>query len=466
MNDPIFAVVGHPNKGKSSIVATLAHDDSVAIGRIPGTTIQRRSYPMKVDGEVLYTLVDTPGFQRARRVLDWMQKHETTADKHPGVVRAFLQTHRNGDQFIDECELLAPLMDDGAGILYVVDGSVPYGSEYEAEMEILRWTGQPRMALINPIGAADHLQDWQTALGQYFSVVRVFNAVTADFHKRVELLRAFGQLQDRWRLPLQKAVDILQADRFQRRVQAAHAIADTLGEMLALQLEKTLAPEADTELEKPPLENKYRQQLEQLEQRSRQGIEALYAHKKIDRIEDGLEFFAAHDLFSEESWRLFGLSRLQLMGLGLVSGAAVGGMIDAAVGGASLLLGAFLGGGIGAATTLLAADRLVEVKLLNMPLGNKQLVAGPTRNINFPHIVFGRARLHHALISRRTHAERGSLKLDEALHSLLRPLQDTERKELEKVFGRLRSSNANITDRETLAGIISAIFARDDREAG
>lgn len=466
MNQPIFAVVGHPNKGKSSIVATLAHDDSVAIGRIPGTTIQRRSYPMKVDGEVLYTLVDTPGFQRARRVLDWMQQHETTADKHPGVVRAFLQTHRTGEQFIDECELLAPLMDDGAGILYVVDGSVPYGSEYEAEMEILRWTGQPRMALINPIGAADHLQDWQAALGQYFSVVRVFNAVTADFHKRVELLRAFGQLQDSWRLPLQKAVDILQADRFQRRVQAAHSIANTLGEMLALQLEKTLAPDADAELEKPSLEKKYRLQLEQLEQRSRLAIEAIYAHKKIDRIEDGLEFFAQHELFSEESWRLFGLSRLQLMGLGLVSGAAVGGMIDAAVGGASLLLGALLGGGIGAATTLLAADRLVEIKLLNMPLGHKQLIAGPTRNINFPHIVFGRARLHHALISRRTHAERGSLTLDETLHSLVRPLQDTERKELEKVFGRLRSSNASVTDRETLAGIVSAIFARDDQGEG
>ena len=466
MNQPIFAVVGHPNKGKSSIVATLAHDDSVAIGRIPGTTLHRRSYPMKVDSEVLYTLVDTPGFQRARRALAWMQAHETTADKHPGVVREFLRAHRGGEQFLDECELLAPLMDEGAGILYVVDGSVPYGAEYEAEMEILRWTGQPRMALINPIGAADHIADWQAALGQYFSVVRVFNALSADFHKRIELLRAFGQLKDDWRLPLQKAVDILLADRLQRRLQSAHTLANTLAEMLALQLEKNLAPDADSELEKPPLEKKYRQQLEQLEQRCRQSIEAIYAHRKIDRIEGALEFFAEHELFSEESWRLFGLSRMQLMGLGLVSGAAVGGMIDAAVGGASLLLGALVGGGIGAATSLLAADRLVEIKLLNMPLGHKQLVVGPTRNINFPHIVFGRARLHHALISRRTHAERGSLTLDETLQSLLRPLQDQERKELERLFGRLRSGNAGISEREQLAGVISAIFARDDRGEG
>ncbi len=463
MTTPIFAAVGHPNKGKSSIVATLAHDDSVGIGPIPGTTVRRRTYPMKVDGETLYTLVDTPGFQRARRALDWMKQHETTADKHPEVVRAFLKKHQQGELFADECELLAPLMEDGAGILYVVDGSVPYGTEYEAEMEILRWTGQPRMALINPIGKADHIDVWRAALGQYFNVVRVFNALTADFQKRIELLEAFGQLKDGWRAPLKKAVEILEQNRRQRRVQAAQTIADMLGDMLTLQLSKTLAPDADAETEKPALEEKYRRNLEKMEERSRQAIEDIYAHKKIDRIEDGLEFFAEHDLFSEETWRLFGLSRLELMGLGLVSGAAVGGGIDLMTGGASFLLGTIVGGGIGAATTMLAADKLVDIRILSMPLGDKQLLAGPTRNINFPHIVFSRARLHHSLISRRTHAERASLNLDETLHAL-RTLSDQETKSLEKIFNQLRSNSAGVADRKDLADLVTEIFNRDDRD--
>ena len=38
MSVPRFAVVGHPNKGKSSIVATLAEDDAVQISPLPGTT--------------------------------------------------------------------------------------------------------------------------------------------------------------------------------------------------------------------------------------------------------------------------------------------------------------------------------------------------------------------------------------------------------------------------------------------
>jgi small GTP-binding protein len=70
---PVLAVVGHPNKGKSSLVSTLAQDDSVAIGTDPGTTLHARAYPMRIDGKLLYTLVDTPGFQRARQVLAWLE---------------------------------------------------------------------------------------------------------------------------------------------------------------------------------------------------------------------------------------------------------------------------------------------------------------------------------------------------------------------------------------------------------
>jgi GTPase Era involved in 16S rRNA processing len=37
---------------------------------------------MRVDGRVQYVLVDTPGFQRARRALLWMRQRETSADLH------------------------------------------------------------------------------------------------------------------------------------------------------------------------------------------------------------------------------------------------------------------------------------------------------------------------------------------------------------------------------------------------
>ena len=168
---PRFAVVGHPNKGKSSIVASLAMDDAIAISDTPGTTTQKARYPLKVDGETLYELIDTPGFQRARGVLAWLKAHETDASRRHEAVHAFVNTHKEDARFHDEIELLEPIM-EGAGIIYVVDGSKPYGEEYEAEMEILRWTGQPSMALINRIDEADYTQEWKQALSGYFQMIR------------------------------------------------------------------------------------------------------------------------------------------------------------------------------------------------------------------------------------------------------------------------------------------------------
>ena len=208
MNQPRFAIVGHPNKGKSSVVATLAEDDAVAISPHPGTTTQARSYPMRVDGKVLYELIDTPGFQRAREALAWLEAHDRGAGARGAVVAEFLQAHTSDPRFHDECELLRPIV-EGAGILYVVDGSRPYGRQYEAEMEILRWTGRPRMALINTISAGDHVEQWRAALGQYFSLVRVFDAVRASFRQRIELLRSFGAIDERWAGPLNDAADAL-----------------------------------------------------------------------------------------------------------------------------------------------------------------------------------------------------------------------------------------------------------------
>lgn len=99
---PRFAVVGHPNKGKSSIVSTLAHDDSVSIAPLPGTTTRCREYPMRIDGVVQYVLVDTPGFQRARAVLAWLRRDETTAAEHRSRVEAFVREHRDRGGFPDE----------------------------------------------------------------------------------------------------------------------------------------------------------------------------------------------------------------------------------------------------------------------------------------------------------------------------------------------------------------------------
>jgi len=443
MTIPVFAIVGHPNKGKSSIVSTLSQDESVAISPIPGTTAGNRRYPMAVDGEILYELIDTPGFQRARVVLEWVRGHARSAMERADTVRRFVDEHHGDPRFTAECSLLAPIL-EGAGILYVVDGSRPFGEDYEAEMEILRWTGQPSLALINMIGDSDYSKDWEKALGQYFRIVRVFNAMTADFDRRVQLLLAFGEIREEWRDALRKAVRILREEQARRRGLSARVIAEMLARMLTHVRRRRLAAHEVMDDARDDLLQAYKQDLAVMEQRCRNEVEQVYNHSNLERHEPLVQLLDK-DLFSRQTWLLFGLTRQQLIATGALGGAAAGSVIDLAVHGASLLLGSGLGAVAGGVSAWLTSDRIANIKVLGHALGGKEISIGPMRNINFPYVVLGRALLHHRMIEERTHAHRGPLDL--APHPEQLQLSDAAtRRRFEKLFSRLRKQETWRTD--------------------
>lgn len=461
MSVPAFAVVGHPNKGKSSLVATLSQDDSVQISRVPGTTVKARTFPMKVDGEILYQLIDTPGFQRAHKALNWLRQRETDIHLRADVVREFVETFRDGEMFQDECELLTPIL-NGAGILYVVDGSKPYGSEYEAEMEILRWTGQPCMALINLIGEDDYIEQWKRALTQFFQIVRVFNAVTADFEKHVELLKAFGQLNEQWRMPLEKAVDHILENRREKKQQSARLIAELIEECINLTLSRKLDDDEQASLHEADLKSDYFNRLIAKEQRCRKTIEKLYHYHHINRNET--EFRLLDDnLFSEKSWSVFGLSQQELLMTGFAGGAAMGAAVDVAVGGASLLLGAGIGALIGGVGAMISYDKLANIEIMGLALGGKAIQVGPMKNRNFPYVLLGRALLHHQLIENRTHAMRNELIIeDDQGKTGASRIPKELRKKLEVSFTDLRESGRSTSAVDDLTGTVLECMSKSD----
>ncbi len=411
MTTPGFAVVGHPNKGKSSIVATLAQDDSVYIDRLSGTTQRARRYPMRVDGEVLYELIDTPGFQRARAALNWLERHCTDVSKRPQAVAAFCDQHRGDQDFFNECELLRPIV-EGAGIIYVVDGSRPYGPEYMAEMEILRWTGRPSLALINPIDNDDYVPEWENALGQYFKTVRVFNAHWAEFDKRVDLLRVFGQLHPAWQGPLQQAVGCLVNERRRQHQQAAELITDLLVKVLRHRESQRVPGTAATAAVRKLLTKKYEAALRKSEEQCRRRIEEIYCYYQLRTRETALDIDGA-DLFDQQTWYLFGLTRTQLVLAAASAGASAGLLLDIGVGGHSLLGGTILGGLAGGYGGWRYADEIAKFKIKGLPTGGQTLSIGPASHPNFPFVVLGRALHHQRMVCNRTHAVREPLGLQD-----------------------------------------------------
>lgn len=469
MTTPVFAVVGHPNKGKSSVVATLSQNDAIAIALEPGTTRQRQEYPLTVDGKTLYTLVDTPGFQRPRRVLEWLEAHSISASDRAETVKAFIIQHRDDGGFTDECELLTPLT-EGAGIIYVVDGSVPYSAQHEAEMTILRWTGRPSLALINSIGEDDYSDTWAQALGQFFQVVRKFDAVSAPFEQHLSLLRAFGQLEPDWERPLEQATDFLLAQRRQRRTEAAAKIARTLEEMMSFREKRTLttlqtSEMSDEELARQLRTSWYHNQRKR-EQNLRIAIEKLYEHHRVERQEAELEWHSEHDLFSEDSRKAWGVNRRYLATAGFGAGAVGGAGVDALTLGHSLGAGALVGGLIGAAGSYFYGDRLT-LPVLNTGVltnGLRTAVFGPVQDSQFGYVVLGRAINHWWHISHRNHAGRELLDLAPADNHWLEHLDRSNRQVIHRALERCRKQGAldDKTRFALAAAIEQAMSAYDD----
>jgi len=453
-------VVGHPNKGKSSIVATLAEDERIAIGATPGTTRDAHRYVFSIDGEPQYVLVDTPGFQRPRAVLDWLQARATTASERPQWVAQFVVEHASDPRFHDECELLRPIV-EGAGILYVVDGAKPYGPEYEIEMQILQWTGRPRMALINLIGPGDHVAEWRQALEQYFSIVRVFDAVHADFARRLALLKAFAELDESWRPPLERAVAALDAERERRQQRAAREIAACLADCLRHVEHAALDEAQDAAQQEAALLTRLQGYIRRREADARDRVQAIYRHESLTRDEAASDLLRG-DIFTREGWDLFGLSRRQLMMSGAVSGAIAGGGVDLLLGGASLLLGAGIGSLIGAAGAWFGSGELARVRVLGQSLGGRALQVGPVTAPNFPWVLLGRAWVHHRLVAERNHARRESLSIAmaEADH-LMDDLPESLRKAFAAAFRKLGGRDADASQQQRLEALVADALQLD-----
>lgn len=448
-----FAVVGHPNKGKSSIVSTLARDDSVAISQQSGTTTHSDHY--KIDtGNAGFELIDTPGFQRPKKVLHWLNQNAQSADQRSQAIKKFVLDPDCITRFPDEVQLLTPLV-NGAAILYVVDGSRPYGVEYEAEMEILQWTGRPSMALINPIENESHVEAWQNALQQFFKIVRIFNPLQADFSKQVALLQAFSHLEPRWQSTLNQVVIDLSNNEIAKVEQSKELLCELLIDLCSFQYQQKVLTESQAKALRPAIEKKYNHWMREREQQAFKKLSELYSHHQC--ILESNQIDLPPDLFDSEQWYAWGLNKKQLATVSTMTGAVTGAALDIAVAGHSFMLGAIGGGVIGFAGAWLGAGKMASSTLKGLPLGGYMASVGPVKSPNFPYVVIGRFLFLFEQLKNKNHADRSSIFMSEGnLKNKIDSMQKAKSKALHIVCRKL-SSQKPITDlQDSIAELFDA----------
>lgn len=403
---PEFAIVGHPNEGKSSVVSTLAEDDSVRISVHPGETIRCQTFTVIIDGRETIRFIDTPGFQNPKQTLRWMQEYQGD-DAH--IVQSFRDAHRANPDFADDCELFQPIA-NGAGIIYVVDGSRPIRGVDRAEMEILRLTGRPRMAIINcKQGNTEFLDSWRNEFRKHFNSVRIFNAHRATYSERIELLQALKGIDQEWQPALEAAIQAFVADWRQRNITVADLVCATLEKCLKYSVSESLAEDSLESEVIVRLKQAYGKEISVFENKAQQQMRRLFKHN-IFHYDLPPHSIIHENIFSEKTWQLLGLTRGKLVIAAAMSGAAVAGALDLLLGGSSLGGFMLLGGASGAGLAVFGGvDSLTKSKTIGRFLGKRDRITVTSgSNIQYLFILLDRLLIYYAHIINWAHGRRGS----------------------------------------------------------
>jgi GTPase Era involved in 16S rRNA processing len=399
---PEFAILGHPNEGKSAVVSTLSEDDSVKVSPTPGETLYCRIFPVRIDGKEIIRFTDTPGFQLPRQTLKWMEAYKG-AEK--SIASAFCETHKDNPDFRNECELFAPV-ERGAGIIFVVDGSRPIRKNDRMEMEILRLTGCPRMAIINSKGRdGEFLEAWKNEFRKSFNSVRVFNAHNANYAERIALLESLKAIDQDWQPALKKVIGTFKQDWKNRNTRAAEIICDLLVKCLGHAVVRTYADEAGGKAAKAQLESIYQEEIVAIEKKAYSRIRRLFKHN-IFQVDLPLRSVINESLFAVRTWQVLGLSPRQLATVAAVGGGVIGAGLDLAAAGLTFGVFTAIGGAIGAGSAYFFGEQMAKAKVIGLRLGGYRVSVGPNKNMNFPYVLLDRALIYYSYIINWAHGRR------------------------------------------------------------
>ncbi len=397
---PEFAIVGHPNEGKSAVVSTLAEDDSVRVSAYPGETIVCQTFPVIIDDKEIIRFIDTPGFQNPNRTLAWIKDYSGSDER---MLRTYLESHAESPDFSDDVELLKPIA-GGAGIIYVVDGSRPVRKVDLAEMEILRLTGRPRMAILNcKEDETGYLDQWKREFRKHFNSIRIFNANKATYAERIELLETLKGIDQDWGSALETVISAFKEDWRRRNNLTAEIICDLLHECLGYAIKRNFTENTSEASLKKRLRKDYDRAIEKIEKTAHRKIQRLFKHNIFNHVLP-VHSILHEDLFSEKTWQFLGLTPKQIAIAAGMAGGAIGAAVDLAAAGLTFGVFTAIGGVLGAGWAALGGGkRLAEAKVVGLNLGGQQIQVGPMRNIQFTYVLLDRALIFYSHIINWAH---------------------------------------------------------------
>jgi len=274
------------------------------------------------------------------------------------------------------------------------------------EMEILRLTGRPRMAIINSKHQdKDYTRDWRQEFRKHFNSIRIFNSNTANFTERISMLESLKAIDQEWEQDLDGVIGAFKKEWEKRNQLACAHITQYIEKCISHTVKESVGKTSDRKALRQKLVQKYKQKLQTLEKDLFKEIRSLFRHH-IYEVTLSSASVLEHDLFSKQTWALLGLTKEQLVTAGAVIGGTMGAVADTAAGGITFGVFTAIGGILGAGSALFGGKRIVDQRPKGFSLGGDMLQLGPNENIQLLYILLDRALVYYSQMIKRPHGRR------------------------------------------------------------
>jgi hypothetical protein len=296
----------------------------------------------------------------------------------------------------------------------VADASRPIRRIDQAEMEILRMTGQPRMAIMNcKQGSEIYLGAWKNEFRKNFNATRVFNAHNATYAERLALLENLKSIDQDWQPSLEKVILAFRQDWEQRTVRSTEMIVEMLTRCLQHTVKQYYSDKPREKDVQQTLMARYRKEIEAIEHQTHQQIRKLFKHN-IFNYDLPEQSILKEDLFARKTWQVLGLTRKQLAAAAAVGGGAIGVLLDTAMAGLTFGIFTAIGSVMGAGAAYFGGEQIARIRIVGLKLGGYQLTVGPNENLQFLYILIDRALIYYSHIINWAHGRRNYPSADQA----------------------------------------------------
>ncbi|HHX05882.1 MAG TPA: GTPase/DUF3482 domain-containing protein [Pseudomonas sp.] len=427
-----LAVVGHTNVGKTSLLRTLTRDVGFgAISHRPSTTQHVEGARLSVDGEALIELYDTPGFEDAVALYEYIEQLPKTAERldGPELLQRFLNSSEARQRFEQEAKVLRQLLQSDAGF-YVIDAREPVLAKYRDELAILTMCGKPLLPVLNFVNSTEQREPaWREVLARLglHALVR-FDTIAPPQDGEQRLYENLSLVLDSQRPRLQRLIEHNQTQVLVRRKAAYRLIAELLVDVSACR--RSVHPD---QLEEA-IQNLHRD-VRQREQTCVEALLKLYAFRKDDAQASALPLEEGRwgdDLFNPATMKQLGIK----VGGGMAAGAATGVGIDLLTGGLSLGMATVVGAAVGGLTQTF---RNYGERLKGKWRGERELTVNDS---TLRLLAIRQQRLLNAL-EQRGHAAQARIQMDTPLEQQWREGELAQSLKTARAYPAWSSLNAN-----------------------